>query len=117
MKDKVARLRALMADAVPRKVEPPDLTQRQFPAFEWFEANTTLTPIAQTPRARAEREISRITTWYQCSDELYRLLDREEASTLAELDDAALEDVLVQMRCIQDCAQLGLGSPHAPPGS
>ncbi|MEO6102546.1 MAG: hypothetical protein ABIP44_02775, partial [Pseudoxanthomonas sp.] len=115
--DKVTRLRALMAEAVPRKSCPPEAMPRRIPAFDWFESNLAPAPIIQSRRARAEREISRITAWYSCTVELERLLDQSQACSISQLDDAALEVVLMHMRRIQDCAQMGLGSPHEPPAS
>lgn len=113
----VARIRRLLGEAVEEK-------QRQLHAsteakarrqFEVYEFNTGLPALNTSKRARAERQIGRIVAWYAwAGPELARQLDRLEAPSLEQLDDAGVEQLLEHLAKLEDCVQQGLDSPDAP---
>lgn len=113
--EKVARLRQLMSEAVPKR---SDITaeveaQRRFQLHEFNNAPQLV--IEQTPRARLEREITRIATWYGWNAEVARALDAQAVSSVSGLDEAAAERLLHRMRQLEQCAQEGYDPPDAPP--
>lgn len=116
MHDKVTRLRQLLSEAVPRTPEPSPQEAAALKAFAIYEVNAP-TPfvLEQTPKARAMREIMRIAGWYQWQGEIERALDTVGATTLGDLQEHELEDLLTRMRLLEDCVQNGTDAPDAPP--
>lgn len=109
MRDKVARLRQLMSEAVPQ-VNKPLLV---FPSN--CSGVTETTQLEQTPRSRRMRRILRIAEINQWPQVLEIALDNAQASTLAELGDEDLEALLEQMLHLEDCMQVCADSPLSPP--
>lgn len=118
MNDKVSRLRQLMAESVPRPLEPTAAQAAAQREYEYFAANE---PVQRTldmsPRARAIRDIMRIATWYRAESALTLTLDKLKAASLGDLPDDALTQLLEDMRQIELCVQTGAGSPFAPPAN
>lgn len=116
LSEKVARLRQLMSEALP-KAQTPDTTEAAaLKLFQLHEFNTAAPlVIEQSPRARTEREIERIAMWYGWQTEIVRALDCEQALSLTSLSDNALNGLLARMRQLEECAQNGLGCPDAAP--
>lgn len=119
MHDKVARLRELMRDAVPRGLqqkatEPPELQASR--AFELYSFNADAIPaIEQTPRARLEREILRIASWYNWGGEISRALDAAKVATLSALTEDQADALVTRLKTLETCVQEGLDCPDAPP--
>jgi hypothetical protein len=104
-------VRQVLAEARPRE----DAETQARRAFQQFEFNSVVPIYAeQTPRARAEREIGRIATWYQLPGEVTRALDRAGVTVVSGLDDEALDQLLGRMRRLEDCIQNGGDAPDAP---
>lgn len=115
LSEKVARLRQLMSEAVPRKSESTAeaAATRRFQLYE-FNTGPTLV-VDQSPRARQERDIQRIASWYGWGGEVVRALDGAGACTVQGLDDAQLLALHERMRQLEQCAQEGLDPPDMPP--
>jgi len=114
--EKVARLRQLMSEAVPRKPEPSALEAQVFRQFRLYEVNCpTPVLVSQSPRARAEREIERIANWYGWSGEVLRALDSCGAHCIEEIGDDAIDALLERMQRLERCVQEGLDPPDSPP--
>jgi len=111
--EKVARLRQLMSEALPRETEPPDRKHRR--DWLYFESNAAPLVLAQSPRARAQREIERIARTYGWQGEIERALDRAEAVTIDALDEIEISALRDRMRSLEECVQEGLDAPEAPP--
>lgn len=113
--EKVARLRQLMSEAVPKSTESPvELAAlRQFQLHE-FNCGPALV-VEQTPRARIEREITRIANWYGWSAEVVRALDAAATASLQGLSEVQVQHLLERMRQLEQCAQDGLDPPDAAP--
>lgn len=105
------KVRELLAEARPRD----DAETQARRAFQHFEFNASPPLYAeQTPRARAEREIGRIASWYQLPGEVTRALDQAGVSLMSALDEESLEQLLGRMRRLEDCIQNGGDAPDAP---
>lgn len=107
------KVRKILEEARPRGAESE--AQR---AFQLYEFNSGAGPriyAEQTPRARAEREVARIATWYNLGAEVARQLDAAGVSLVVSLDDQALEQLVARMRQLEDCIQNGGDAPDAPP--
>lgn len=105
------KVRQILAEARPREAESE--ARR---AFQLFEFNSGPVIYAeQTPRARAEREVGRIATWYNLAGEVQRALDAAGVAMMGGLDDDALEQLVERMRQLEDCLQNGGDPPDAPP--
>ena len=115
LNEKVARLRQLMSEAVPRKpAESPEAAAlRLFRLHEFNSAPAVL--VEQTERARDEREIDRIATWYGWQAEVVRALDRDRVASLSGLSDGGIAALLARMHQLEECAQNGLDCPDAAP--
>jgi hypothetical protein len=115
LNEKVARLRQLMSEAVPKKpTESAEaLALRLFQVHEFNTASPMV--VDQTPRGRCEREIDRIATWYGWQAEIVRALDAECVASLQGLSDAGLERLQLRMKQLEECAQNGLDCPDAAP--
>ena len=114
--DKVARLRQLMAEAVPAKSREACTEEQALHLFHLHEFNTgTAELIATSPRAKALREIDRISNWYGWRNEIVRCLDRNDVSSTTQLSDSAVEALLERMKTLEDCVREGLDCPDAPP--
>jgi hypothetical protein len=100
MRDKVAKLRQLLSEAVAEKVSSP--------AVDPF-------AIQQTERARIEREISRLAGWYGWDAEVIRQLDMEGAEGLFSLSLAGCQALLARLQRLEDCYHNGLGPPDSGP--
>jgi hypothetical protein len=107
MQDHVARIRELLRDATPKKRPAPDPSEQMRRAFEYYEFNVGLPVVEQTPRARAMREIARISTWYGWTTEITRALDAEGVNATGELSDSAIETLLERMQSLLAAAQAG----------
>lgn len=93
--------------------QPEAQAQRAFQLYE-FNAGPVLV-VEQTPRARAIREIGRITAWHRgLEHEVPRALDAAGVADLASLDDTALDQLLDRMRLLEDNIYNGGDSPDAP---
>src|SRR5687768_1375281 len=116
MQDKVTRLRQLLSESIPQESGPGAKETAAKQAYQLFELNTA-PPIVviQTPRARNEREIERIATWYGWSGEIVRALDKARALTMAGLSDDDIEELLERMKRLEECVREGLDCPDAPP--
>jgi hypothetical protein len=102
------------------QIRPAGPTSYGLSSYGWFDANYgALAPIVQTPRARKEREVMRITGYYPLwgPTELKRLLDRECAERIEDISNAALERIVKRMRELHDSAQHGCEPPEAPPAT
>jgi len=116
MLDKVTRLRQLMSEAIPRQSAPPRPEQAAAQAFAFFDFNTTPVPTLDTsPRAKQEREIARIATWYGWGNEIARALDKADVASLSGLNDDQANGLLERLQQLENCAQEGLDCPDAPP--
>jgi hypothetical protein len=113
LSEKVARLRQLMSEAVPKNDETPSEmnARRQFLLYEF---NAAPLVVEQSPRARVEREISRIASWYGWTCEVIRALDAARVATVQGLCEDRLQQ-LERMRQLEQCAQEGLDPPDALP--
>jgi hypothetical protein len=116
MRDKVARLRQLMSEAVPSQPIAESLEAAAARAFQLHEFNARpALVVEQTPRARRERDIERIAIWYGWTSEVVRALDAAGTSSLSALSDDELESLQERMRRLEDCAREGLDCPDALP--
>lgn len=113
---------ALLARVAKRRPKPklqgvdgPTPTERLLRAFDYYEFNTALPIVDQSERARALRDIARISTWYGWGNEITRALDREQVGAAGELSDAALRELLRRMKSLEDSAQCGCDPEDAPP--
>jgi hypothetical protein len=115
MQDKVARLRELMRQAVPVAHEPsPEV--RAANTFALYTFNQGCHPVLDTaPRARLEREIARIASWYGWGCEVARALDAHAAASVAGLTDEQAEQLAARLRNLECCVQEGLDPPDSPP--
>jgi hypothetical protein len=117
MHDKVSRLRALMAEAVPRPVPKSRSEEDAWTAYQHFVANDPGgAALDDSARAKAVRAINRIATWYGmgASSALVQWLDRAGAAGISQLTDDQVNELHAHMRNLEDCMQLGYGSPYAP---
>lgn len=105
-------VREILRDARPAET-PESKARREFALYDFNAAPAPV--LEQTPRARAEREIGRIATWYGWAPEIARALDRAGAVSLAGLEEHQVEQLLDRMRQLEDCAQSGLDGPDTPP--
>jgi hypothetical protein len=105
-------VREILRDAKPADTAESK-ARRDFALYDFNAAPAPL--LEQTPRARAEREIGRIASWYGWGAEVARALDRAGAASLAGLGDQEIEQLLDRMRQLENCAQEGLDSPDMPP--
>lgn len=119
MRDKVRQLRQLLSEAVPRRQAPSTAEMQAQRAFQLFDFNSgRALPVQQTHQARAIREITRITSWYQgLHGEIPRALDAARVNTLEGLDAGALDQLLARLRQLEDCIQNGGCAPDAPAAS
>lgn len=116
LQDKVTRLRQLLSEAVPKEDEPLSAEAAAARAFRIYELNSPQPLLVeQTARARAEREIERIASWYRWDAEIVRALDRAGASSLSLLEDHEVDDLLQRMKQLEDCVREGLDCPDTPP--
>lgn len=114
MSDHVARIRALMREAVP--VRPVEIEAAAARSFQLHEFNSMPAPaLLQTGKARAQREIQRIARWYGWGGEIDRALDQAQTCSLDGLDDAALGALRDRMQLLEACAQDGCDPPDMPP--
>ena len=111
--DKVARLRQLMREAIPVEAPRPTAADTAAQAFAYYAYNTAA-PLEQNPRARTERNINRIASWYGLVPEITRALDAAQVCTMQDLDDDALEVLAARMQQLEQCMQDGLDSPDSP---
>lgn len=102
MPNNVARLRRLLAEAIPDPAKSPRATAELF-------------VLDQSPRARTQREVLRLAERYGWEREIYRFLDEVDALSLASLSDDALERLLARLRKFEDCLQEGLDHPDCAP--
>lgn len=117
-REKVSQLRQLLSEATPIREKPRSHTETQTEAwrrFQHFETYSAPVPLASDWRAVAAREITRIAGWYGWTNEIQRVLDRNNSLFMSSLPDDELHELLERMRCLEDCAQQGLGAPDAPP--
>lgn len=117
-RDKVTRLRQLLSEATPAAVEAPKVQEAQSEAwrrFQQFESYQAPAPMESDWRSIACREITRIAGWYGWTNEIQRVLDRENTLFLSSLGDQALRSLQERMAGLEDCVQQGLGAPDAPP--
>jgi hypothetical protein len=113
---KVSRIRELLKDATPvRAPTAPSLDENRLRAFEYYEFNVSLPVVQQSPRARALREIARISTWYGLGAEVTRYLDRESVEVAGELSDDAVDALLSRLRQLEDAIQSGCDPADSPP--
>lgn len=114
---KLAQLRRLVREAVSEKPAPPvgaaETKARR--AFQLYDFNTALPCIAQSPRARAEREIERIAVTYGWQLAVVRALDAARVTSLAGLDDDQVDQLADRMRRLVDCAMSACDPEDAPP--
>lgn len=116
MSDKVARLRQLMSEAIPRQSAPTRPEQSAAQAFAHFDFNVGPLPTLDTsPRAKQEREIARIAHWYGWGNEISRALDRADVASIPGLSDDQAAGLLARLQQLETCAQEGLDCPDAPP--
>lgn len=116
LSDKVARLRQLMSEAVPKTLDetPEAAALRRFQLHEINSAPPALV-VEQTQRARDEREIERIAIWYGWHTEIVRALDSERVASLPGLSAHGVTALLARMHQLEECAQNGLDCPDAAP--
>lgn len=115
MHDKVARLRELMRQAVPI-AEHRSLEERAEQTYALYTFNHGCHPsLDTTPRAKLEREIARIASWYGWSGEVARALDANGVASVSGLDDEQAEQLAARLRNLESCVQEGLDSPDSPP--
>lgn len=118
MQEKVSRLRALMAEAVPRPVPMVQAEEDMWARYQNHAANSGDTiALDDSDRARAVRTINRIAHWYGASSVIVEWLDRQNATGIAALGDDQVQELRRHMERIEDCAQQGFDSPFAPPAS
>lgn len=116
MRDKVARVRRLLEEAMDKNPSPPTTENLALQAFTLYEFNSVKPYIAeQTPRARALREIMRIANWYGWANEVDRALDSAGAMTALSLSDDQIEALLARMNQMEDCVQNATDCPDGPP--
>jgi hypothetical protein len=107
MRDQVAKIRRLLAEATPL-----DVPQYGPVAVHGHEPPADL---HQSPRARSEREILRIAAWYNWGPEITRFLDAYSVISLCGLPIEGLNRLLDRMKQLEDCVQMGFDAPDAPP--
>lgn len=110
----VAQVKAVVADI--REARRPAATAENeaWRGFQHYAANTAQLVVEQTPRARAEREITRIATWYGLQGEVVRHLDAAGVVSLGGLQECAADQLLDRMRLLEDNIQNGGDAPDAP---
>lgn len=112
---KLSQLRQLVRDAVATDSQPESAEAQATRAFLAYSFNVAEPLLEQTPRARAQREIDRIATWYAWGPlEVRRWLDRSQVVAVSALPESALELLLGRMLSLEDCAQNGIAPPDAP---
>jgi hypothetical protein len=115
LNEKVARLRQLMSEAVPRK--PAETAEsaalRLFQLHEFNSAPVVV--VDQSPRARTERQVERIAAWYGWQAEIVRALDSECVASLQGLSESGLDTLHARRKQLEECAQHGLDCPDAAP--
>lgn len=116
LSEKVARLRQLMSEAVPRKPgETPEAVALRLFQLHEFNTAPTAVVVEQTARAREEREVERIAAWYGWQGEIVRALDAACVASLQGLSDHGVTALLARMRQLEECAQNGFDCPDAAP--
>jgi hypothetical protein len=117
MRDRVERVRSLLREATKKPSRPQSVDEaQQRKAFELYEFNSSPPVLLeQSHRARSEREISRIASWYGWQAEIARALDAGTATCLADLDDDSIDELLTRMRKLEQCVQDGLDPPDSAP--
>ncbi|MBN8260978.1 MAG: hypothetical protein J0L59_01480 [Xanthomonadales bacterium] len=116
-REKVARLRQLLSEAVPTAPAQSIAENEAWRAFQHFESFNPIPPAPQNRRARRMREIQRIAAWYGWTDEVQREIDESYAESMGSLPDERLDALYDRMRNLEECAQHGIGAPDAPPAS
>lgn len=118
MTDHVARIRALMREAVPvanRQPQPSALEAAAVRSFQLHEFNSAPAPtLVQTKQARFMREILRIARWYNWGGEIDRALDQADVGTLDALPSPDLLALRERMVMLEQCAQDGCDPPDMP---
>lgn len=108
MRDKVARLRQLMSEAVPQQTRPVVAIPANFAGF------TEVTPIDQSPRARKMRRILRMAETNQWPQIIEDALDEAQVTCLAQMSDEDLETLLQRLNEFEDCMILCGDSNFSP---
>ncbi|MGO1072598.1 hypothetical protein [Lysobacter sp. CA199] len=112
---RLTQLRQLVRDAVATDAQPETSEAQANRAFLAYSFNVAEPVLEQTPRARAQREIDRIATWYAWGPlEVRRWLDRSQVVAVSALAEPTLELLLARMTSLEDCAQNGIAPPDAP---
>jgi hypothetical protein len=115
MRDNVATLRALLSDAFGAPVIGPEEVQAR-KAFQLYEFNTApAPPLDMSPRAKAQREIMRIASWYGWGGEIERALDAAGEASMSGLSMRQMDQLLGRMVRLEHCIQEGCDPADAPP--
>lgn len=115
MRDRVERLRQLLAEATP--MHPPNEAGLMLASNEAAPTGPDWRSIVldDAPRARAEREIMRIASWYGWGAEIVRAIDAAGCVSMAGMSNAQIEALQTRMKVLEECVQEGLDPPDAPP--
>lgn len=107
MHEKVARLRQLMSEALPQSK-----AALVFPCGSF--GLTENSKLLQSPRARSIRRIIRIVEANQWPQVLEMALDQAEATSLAELSDSDVANLLCHLESLEDCMDACADSNFSP---
>jgi len=115
--ERIQELTDLIAARMPpRRIE---IALPEHRRFEWFAANSeSLEAITldQSAPARAVREIGRIAARYPWGAEaIRRAMDRHAVVAAEDLGDTAIQDLLHEMRALDECAQCACDLDELPP--
>lgn len=114
-RERVARLRQLMAEATPSRPVQSAAEVDGWRAYNHFITNVPAPQLEASARELALRRINRIATWYGWGNEVQCWLDKWNVTTLAALDDDAIEALDQRLMNLEECVQIGMGAPDAPP--
>lgn len=113
-RDKLTRLRQLMAEAAPSKRPQHSDEADAWLRYQAHVDNTPLPALDTSLRARQVRNINRIAVSYGWTQELQRFLDRHDASGIGSLSDDQVERLNCRMDQLENCVQNGCDPPDMP---
>lgn len=93
--------------AVEASSPPTSPDAQRMRAFEYYEFHVGLPVVEQSDRARALREIARISTWRGWAVEVTRAMDRESVGAVGELSDASVFKLCARLKALEDAASMG----------
>lgn len=115
--DRVSRLRQLLSEAVPAAPAQTHAEADAWRAYGHYAANSPAPALQRSWRERSITDINRVACWYGYTLDVQRHLDLHDVSSVAALDDSALEALHARMVQLENCVQTGCGAPDAPPAT